>query len=494
MKIISQIVLYFFICSTIKSQALIKGQIIDSNHANANLYEPINGFCNNRRILKPEYKVTINGDGSFAKTIKINFPTFIVLQIGYQPIFLFVEPKDTISVLVNMSNYSKETLNEKLKIYGNNCYGNFLINSFNFNPGEKFGTFENMLDSLEFRKKMEISRVDYVLGKIFTPFEKLKKMGKITPAFYNTVNNDIKGALVGELTSYLLGRKLTKVQLDQNLAFITAVYKKYPVIEATLKPGIFNSTTIFDFSNYALRKKHPNRELTDSIIYVNEKKVTVPKDFVQWLYVPKKLAQVFWVESLINVQKIFPNETGKRDKEAYLAFFPNSDMKEYLQPPYFNDTDTKLTSVDSSYYVFLNADTINSFKSIISNFKGQNVFIDFWASWCAPCRMEFSDYNTIVDSFCNANNIKRVFLAFEKNQNIESVKKLAYSYKLKGMHAIPNELFTENVLTLFYNGANTYNLPHSVLVDKNGEIVNYDTPRLSATSELFSAMKKSLHL
>jgi peroxiredoxin len=100
----------------------------------------------------------------------------------------------------------------------------------------------------------------------------------------------------------------------------------------------------------------------------------------------------------------------------------------------------------------------------LSSLKGQYVLIDFWASWCRPCRME------------NPNNVKLYAKYHDKGFEIYGVS--LDKSKEDWVNAIEDDRLTWiHVSDLQYwqcEGAQTYNvqgIPHTVLLDKEGKII-----------------------
>jgi len=100
----------------------------------------------------------------------------------------------------------------------------------------------------------------------------------------------------------------------------------------------------------------------------------------------------------------------------------------------------------------------------LSSLRGNYVLIDFWASWCRPCRME------------NPNNVQLYKKYHKKGFEIYGVS-LDKNRDL-WLKAIKNDNLTwTNVSDLQFwqsEGAKIYNvrsIPHTVLIDKNGKII-----------------------
>jgi thiol-disulfide isomerase/thioredoxin len=106
------------------------------------------------------------------------------------------------------------------------------------------------------------------------------------------------------------------------------------------------------------------------------------------------------------------------------------------------------------------------FDSIIKKFRGKVIYVDFWATWCAPCRdgierikplkAELADKNIVFVYITNPTSPEKTY-----NEMIPNIK--GEHFRVSGDEW--------NFLAQKFN---IYGIPHYALVDKNGKIVNRD--------------------
>jgi thiol-disulfide isomerase/thioredoxin len=481
-----------FLCCTLaaffsvtRSEVLIRGRIKDIGHSKVTILEPINGFSNGW-ISRPEFVTRVNQDGHFEKLIKLEFPTMITITIGIRPIWVFVEPGDTVTIDIDAGRLRADSLRGSIQIEGKNGIGNTFYNTFNYNPKEKFDEFEHLLDSMNFRHTLNLEAVDHALSMIIRPFDSLLLDKKITNTFYDVVVNDTRNVLLTHPIRFAFHDK--GVTQEQAIAFFDQVYSRYPLTRQAIRGGLYGTIPCYDYYFIKARKIFPNAHLPDSILIVNGKSVFVKNDLVPLLYVPVDLRESLYALELVSLNKLFAEAYGKREVETFLTLFPNSRMRPYLAPPFFNLTAGPTSFGDSSGYVFTPAEKINSFDSLLTKFRGKRLLIDLWATWCVPCKMEFG-YNGPIDSFCRRHDVVRLYVAFERGPTRNNVRRNVYAYNLKGDHVIANDTLINDITDRIFPTGGGYVIPHYVLVDEKGDIVEKNAPRPSSETELLARMK-----
>ncbi|MDR4954600.1 TlpA disulfide reductase family protein [Chryseobacterium sp. ES2] len=95
-----------------------------------------------------------------------------------------------------------------------------------------------------------------------------------------------------------------------------------------------------------------------------------------------------------------------------------------------------------------------------SALQNKVVFINFWASWCPPCRAEFPSVQKLYDRY--KNNPEIVFLTV----NLDDNAALGKSYLKEKGFTVPFLTPAGNIPDALYSGS----LPTTVVLDKKGEI------------------------
>ena len=107
----------------------------------------------------------------------------------------------------------------------------------------------------------------------------------------------------------------------------------------------------------------------------------------------------------------------------------------------------------------------------LADFRGKYLYIDMWATWCAPCKAELPHFRELVKKF-EGRNI--AFLGLSVDKDKAAWEKMAASGQLAGVQLLLGSG------SRFQSDYNIEGIPHFILLDKEGKIVNADMLRPSS--------------
>jgi thiol-disulfide isomerase/thioredoxin len=466
-------------CSAISSaQAIIKGRATKLDNTKILLYKYING-CYTANTFAEYDVITPDAKGKFQQTLNVATPCMVLLKIGELSVNIFVAPGASVEIDIDGKKFNQQDILQAIRFKGPNAAGNQLFFTFNHQPGTKIRAYNKLIDSSGFRKNRQLATLDAVLNNMLAPFDSLRNRQQITDGFYAIVVESLRHLFIAVETSHWMTTGWATHQ-DSALALLGRIYNRYPENPTVMKKSIFGKNIMFYRYWYRAAMHHKTPGYNDTTIVVNGSNYWVSKDLLHWLYAPDSLRETSWALSLISLKQLFADKFGQRDIDVYKAFFPTGAMLQYLQPPYFALDNPVSTAADSASIKILNIRPTEKLQDLIEKqYQGKYVFVDFWASWCTPCKQEFA-YNTRLDGFFAKKNIARLYISLDQVSMRGSFLKNIYQYNLKGSHVLVNDTFFNDIKAKYAKDGE-FPIPRYMLFDQNGIMLSDDAPRPSVT-------------
>lgn len=113
--------------------------------------------------------------------------------------------------------------------------------------------------------------------------------------------------------------------------------------------------------------------------------------------------------------------------------------------------------------------TEKTFLEIFKAHKGKVIYVDFWASWCGPCRREMPASKTLHEKL-KGEDVVFVYISIDerkgdwiKSMNALGIKDLGENYHRAGSQ-----------MKDFLNFFNLRSIPRYMIIDKEGQIYESD--------------------
>ena len=420
---------------------------------------------------------------------------FKVTEPGYCAIFntqysrLFVEPGQT---------YELQRVGNEYSVKGINEHGQQFINRF-----RKFGKYDliEMYSSIEMPFNETISKVHSYYNKNLHDLDSLQQSNLVTDTFYSYLKKDIESLKVfaqSEVLANLFHRTTYPKEYSQYL-------KEMPAEAIKLWEDTFTNHAV---SNFQLKKNIEWLDYAMNYVFIYHAKYKLGKNF-DFDNEDFYLNQIEFAKTVLNGETLeyfiatylYFNCIQRNFKEgivrAYEQFerdYPNSLYSTYLKNEIgmIRDYHKKVASDFSENVNLKSSVNLTTLADVIAQYKGENLYIDVWASWCGPCKDEFQ-FGKELKQYLKQQNIKMIYISIDEDRSEKAWKNMIKYYELNGDHYRCNKELKEDLFKE-YSNKGYISVPWYIIVNKKGEIVKRHAKRPSEKDSLCLQLEETLQL
>lgn len=201
-------------------------------------------------------------------------------------------------------------------------------------------------------------------------------------------------------------------------------------------------------------------KLADSTQY--ESIATDLKNYI--IDLPSNANSATLVVYAVNLYQQIGQRSGMKLSQMEIADIVNRSLKRF--PDHIALNEWKKTLRPENAPDFTMADTSGKAVSL-SSFKGKYVLVDFWASWCKPCRYENPNVVAAYNQFKDKNF---TILGVSLDENRDAWLKAIQTDGLTWTHVSDLKGWENSAAALY----GVKSIPYNVLLDPNGNIIAED--------------------
>jgi thiol-disulfide isomerase/thioredoxin len=124
-------------------------------------------------------------------------------------------------------------------------------------------------------------------------------------------------------------------------------------------------------------------------------------------------------------------------------------------------SESKVSTSEHTAPLFSKTDIWDKETISLEDYKGKVVFLNFWATWCPPCRHEIPDLIKLQNNY--SNELVVIGISLDR-AGIHTVRNFAEEYNINYLLIMGDPKLVSD-----YGGVSA--IPTSFIVDKNGELV-----------------------
>lgn len=118
------------------------------------------------------------------------------------------------------------------------------------------------------------------------------------------------------------------------------------------------------------------------------------------------------------------------------------------------------------------------FDKLLQTNKGKVILVDFWASWCAPCRMGMPDVKNLEEKYA-AEDFEVVYVSIDAHPNPWKRASKDEGLKSKNNYWVPNWAQSD-----MHKKYRIKKIPRYILYDKSGAVAYNEAPKPDALEDI----------
>lgn len=182
-------------------------------------------------------------------------------------------------------------------------------------------------------------------------------------------------------------------------------------------------------------------------------------------------------DALKNIKIDHPKSVYNDRLQKYNTLFPEDIIKEEGVR-----NSSSIVELTQGVQLITSKNETTTLAEILNQYKGKIVYIDYWASWCAPCIAAFPSYENLKKTYSDE-DVVFVFISVDKYEN--KWKNISTKEKLRNSFWAINYSEAE-----FYKELSLRSFPRYLLFNEEGELIKSKAP--SPEGELLNAFLDEL--
>ncbi|MEP2169462.1 MAG: TlpA disulfide reductase family protein [Polaribacter sp.] len=182
-------------------------------------------------------------------------------------------------------------------------------------------------------------------------------------------------------------------------------------------------------------------------------------------YIKNRLLASVGTRDIANV------ENKKEYYDAFVMVSTSPKNNEKVKAKYEN---LQLLEKGKPSPVFTNYTNHAGGKTSLSDFKGKYVYIDVWATWCAPCIAQVPSLKKVEKQY-HGKDIAFVSISVDNDRKYKAWKKMVVDEDLSGVQLFADKSFNSDFIVDYKINI----IPRFILLGPDGTIVDSNAPRPS---------------